>query len=159
MILPIQKILCPTDFSLPSSAAVQAAVELAKHFQAKLLLVHVVPAIIPPSWATELLERRAMYEPGLFDYEDALRVSALQRLHGLVTQYGGADIEVETLVGKGDPASEIVRLAESKRADLIVISTHGMTNYRQLEFGSVAERVVRLSYPPVLTIRSPRERL
>ena len=159
MILPIKKILCPTDFSTPSIAAVQTAVELAAHFQAKLFLIHVVPAIITPSWAGELLERRAAYEPSLFDYEDVLHISALQKLQGLIMRLVDTDIEVEKVVGKGEPASEIVRLAESLHADLIVISTHGMTNYRQLEFGSVAERVVRLSHPPVLTIRSPRESL
>jgi hypothetical protein len=52
---------------------------------------------------------------------------------------------VRTVVGHGDAASEIVRIAEHEHADLIVIATHGMTGWRRVLFGSVAERVVRLA--------------
>jgi nucleotide-binding universal stress UspA family protein len=49
-----------------------------------------------------------------------------------------------------------VRIAEHENADLIVIATHGMTGWRRVLFGSVAEKVVRLAKCPVLTIRAPQ---
>ena len=63
------------------------------------------------------------------------------------------------IVEEGDAANEIVRIAEDERVGMIVIATHGMTGWHQVAFGSVAERVVRLSSRPVLSIRSPREKL
>lgn len=53
----------------------------------------------------------------------------------------------------GDAASEIVRIAEEENVDMIVIATYGMTGWRRVAFGSVAERVVRLAKCPVLTTR------
>ena len=52
----------------------------------------------------------------------------------------------------GDAAEEIVRLAKTEAANLIVIATHGLTGWRHLVFGSVAEKVIRLSDQPVLVI-------
>ena len=54
------------------------------------------------------------------------------------------------MIGAGDAASEIVRIASEQSADLIVIATHGLTGWRHLVFGSVAEKVIRLSDRPVL---------
>jgi nucleotide-binding universal stress UspA family protein len=53
----------------------------------------------------------------------------------------------------GDPAAEIVRLAESEGADMIVMATHGRTGLRRLLMGSVAEAVVRRAACPVLTVK------
>jgi nucleotide-binding universal stress UspA family protein len=58
------------------------------------------------------------------------------------------------MLGRGDAASEIVRIAKEKGADLIVIATQGNTGWRHFAFGSVAEKVVRLATCPVLSIRS-----
>jgi nucleotide-binding universal stress UspA family protein len=55
-------------------------------------------------------------------------------------------------VGVGDPAEEIVRLAKTESVDLLVISTHGVTGWRHLVFGSVAEKIIRLADCPVLVI-------
>ena len=49
---------------------------------------------------------------------------------------------------------EIVRLAEHNNVDLVVIATHGMTGWRRLAFGSVAEKVLRLAGCPVLLLRA-----
>jgi nucleotide-binding universal stress UspA family protein len=159
MLLPISKILCPTDFSGPSYEALKVAVELATHFGAQLLLVHVVPPIPQPSWAEPLLEDREAYEPGLSDYKEALHISAQQELSSVIKQHLPPTIVSRVIVAEGDPACSIVQAAEDERVSLIVISTHGMTGWRQLTFGSVAERVVRVSCRPVLTVRAPREKL
>ena len=159
MLQPISKILCPTDFSDPSLEAVKAAVELAKHFDAQLLLIHILPTIPRPVWAERLFEDRGAFEPDLSEYEDALRICAQQRLYDVVKQHLPCTLESRVIVEEGDAANEIVRIAEDERVGMIVIATHGMTGWHQVAFGSVAERVVRLSSRPVLSIRSPREKL
>jgi nucleotide-binding universal stress UspA family protein len=58
------------------------------------------------------------------------------------------------MVGHGDAASEIARIAQDEHFGLIVIATHGMTGWRNVQLGSVAERVVRLSTRPVLSIQT-----
>ncbi|HEY6328990.1 MAG TPA: universal stress protein [Blastocatellia bacterium] len=49
---------------------------------------------------------------------------------------------------------ELLRIAEHNQVDLIVISTHGMTGWHQLAFGSVTDKVVRLATCPVLVLRA-----
>lgn len=155
MLLPITKILCPTDFSEPSFEALRAASELASHFGAQLLVLHVVPAIPRPVSADPLFEERQAYEPGLSKYEQDLRTSAQQKLSSVIKQHLPASIESRAIVAKGEAAQAIVRTADDERVALIVLSTHGMTGWRQVALGSVAERVARLSCRPVLTIRAP----
>ncbi len=81
-----------------------------------------------------------------------LHTDAHDKLHRLTEQVKFTT--VRTIIGHGDAATEIVRIAEKEHADLIVISTHGMTGFRHLVFGSVAEKVVRLAKCPVLTTRA-----
>ena len=154
--LPIKKILCPTDFSDASYESVRRAAELAVTFSAQLYLVHIVPEIPHPYWAIQFPDERARFEPGLSEYEKALHTLALKKLQEVKKEHLPKEVESFAIVGKGDAANEIVRMAEGERVDLIVIATHGMTGWRQVAFGSVAERVVRLSIRPVLTVHSPR---
>lgn len=148
--LPFKKILCPVDFSGASRIAMAAAAELAQQFQAEMYLVHVVPVLPPvppdPNFVFEVPE-----------YERALHSDAERQLVGLTAEITAKGLPVHTVVGHGDPGSEIVRVATSEAVDLIVIATHGMTGWRHAMFGSVAEKVVRLAHRPVLTVPAPRE--
>jgi len=63
-------------------------------------------------------------------------------------------VKIRSLLGRGDAAAEIGRLATEEKADLIVLATHGWTGWRHLVFGSVAERVLREAPCPVLSVRS-----
>ena len=148
--LPFQKILCPTDFSGPSEAALAAAVELATHFRAALHLVHVVPAL--PATPDD-----PNYTFQVPEYEAVLHSEAQERLGALASRLGAGGLPVSCAVGNGDAGREIVRVAGESEADLIVIATHGETGWRHAIFGSVAERVVQLAACPVLTIRQPRD--
>ena len=76
---------------------------------------------------------------------------ALTRLHDLVPDAFRATWQVE--VATGHPADTIVRIAQARGADLIVMGTHGRTGLQHVLLGSVAERVVRLASCPVLTVR------
>jgi len=110
------------------------------------VLVHVVPAAVPgipadPTYAFT----------GPEEYEKALRVNAEEQLT-LAAQRIPSELKSRKMLGNGDAADEIARIATTENADLIVISTHGLTGWRHLVFGSVAEKVIRLADRPVLVI-------
>jgi universal stress protein A len=150
--LPLKKILCPTDFSQPSLQGLETAGELAAHFSAGLLLVHVVPPL-------PLLVPGSLADPSydLSNYQKELRTSAEERLEELIKERFPGQGQVAAVVKEGYPADLIVSVAESSQADLIVIATHGETGWRRFIFGSVAEKVVRQAGCPVLTVQPPHE--
>ena len=146
--LPLRRILCPTDFSEPSSQAFSVAGELASQFGAEVRLVHVLSAVpaLPPD---------PNYLFRVPEYEQALHADAQRRLQKLAEEIGKRGVKARTVVGHGDAGSEIVRIAREEGVDLIVIATHGSTGLEHVLFGSVAERVVRLAHCAVLVVRAP----
>jgi len=68
-----------------------------------------------------------------------------------------AGLNVEEVMVHGDAAAEIVRVAEEREVDLIVISSHGRTGLGRILFGSTAEAVVRHASCPVLVVKPPPE--
>ncbi len=147
--LPIDSILCPTDFSEPSLEAVKAACELAEHFESEICLVHVVPTIPLPT-------SDPAYDFELPEYEKILHEDAVRKLRDLQREAIKPGIASRTIVGHGQAADEIVIVAEREKVDLIVIATHGSTGLRHFVFGSVAEKVVRLAPCAVLTVRAAK---
>lgn len=149
--LPVKRILCPTDFSDPARSCVEASTELAQHFGAELLLLHVVPVVpsLPP-------------DPNFVfkvpEYELRLHADADKRLREMRDELAARNVKVRTMVGHGAAAQEIIAIARKEAVDLIVIATHGSTGLEHLVFGSVAERVVRHAECPVLTVRTAPRR-
>jgi nucleotide-binding universal stress UspA family protein len=140
--IPVHRILYPTDFSEHSGYAFALACALAEAQGADLVVLHVVP---PIDTHGEVL---AQPWPGGF-YEDLRdRLKQLQAPEG-------SGISVDHWLEEGDPASEIVRVAATVGADLIVLGTHGRTGVHRLLMGSVAEQVVRRAACPVLTVKLP----
>jgi nucleotide-binding universal stress UspA family protein len=144
--LPWRRILCPTDFSDPSLNALKAAREVALQSQAEIILLHVVsPVPIAPPGGLQGLDTAAYLQELLaYARESMDRAVGEMRLPETVA--------VKKLVLTGNPGDEIARTAEDQGVDLIVIATHGLTGWRRFISGSVAEKVVRLSPCPVLTI-------
>jgi nucleotide-binding universal stress UspA family protein len=147
--LPIKKILCPTDFSEPSYEAIKAAGELAYHFGSELHIVHVIAPvpIIPVPIGPE---------PSAFDvtlYEQELEISSKRALEEVVNQLESKELKTRLTALRGNPADEIARTADEENVDLIVIATRGRAGLDRLIFGSVADKIVRLAKCPVLTIR------
>jgi nucleotide-binding universal stress UspA family protein len=144
--LPLTKILCPTDFSEPSYEAVKIGKEWASHFKSTLILLHVVsPVPFVP-------EDPALVAPRMLTAEQGLSAYARKSLESLVEQLALKDLDVRLMVLEGNPADEIVRTAEEEEVEMIVIATHGRTGLNRLIFGSVAEKTIRLAGCPVLTI-------
>jgi nucleotide-binding universal stress UspA family protein len=147
-------ILHPTDFSELSRHAYPVALDLARQYGARLVLLHVTHPPRPGDIsygeiATEL-------EPE--GYLNHL-VKELQEfcppLPNVQAEGPAPGASVEYVVREGEPAHEIVTVAQAFGCDLIVITTHGRTGLNRLLLGSTAERVIRLSRCPVLAIKAP----
>jgi universal stress protein A len=137
-------LLVPIDFSDCSKNALRYAWPLAQEHEAALTLLYVVP---PASSAGEY---------GGIDYaqlETSAKASAEKELSRLAFDEVDGEVPVDTLVRVGWPAREIVQVARSLPADLIVISTHGRTGFKHALLGSVAEHVVQRAPCPVLVVR------
>jgi nucleotide-binding universal stress UspA family protein len=139
-----KKILFPTDFSTSSDAGLRQATALARESGATLLIVHVEE---PPT----------AYGGGEMYYgvPDPNNEQIKSMLKAVVPT--SPDVPYEHRLVVGDPAFEIVRLAEEEKVDLIVLGTHGRTGLRRLLMGSVAEAIVRRATCPVLTFKEPHE--
>lgn len=148
--LPPKLILSPIDFSQPSDEALKVAEHLAGLYKAELCLVYVVPAIPTlPSFAAFIHEGQ---------YEEELVNEARKRLEGIAGKLSEQGLKVRVEVGMAnDVGMELLRVAEHNNVELIVISTHGMTGWHRLAFGSVTEKVVRLATCPVLVLRAQPE--
>ena len=149
--LPFKKILCPTDFSEPAFVALKRAEELARHFAAELIVAHVIPTLPGPHSFPDP-QAALNFEVPLFQQE--LAIKAEQMLKELVSHHKA---ETRDLVTTGEAAPEILRIAREEHVDLIVIASHGLTGWRRLVHGSVAEKVVRQATCPVLSIAVPPE--
>lgn len=143
----LRRILHPTDFSRASGAAFKKAVEMAKADRAQLLLVHVLAPPVP-------IAGEGYISPKVYDdLETSARKYAQKQLSALQAKARAAGVKAVTLLLEGVVHEEIARAAKSKKADLIVIGTHGRTGLAEFFLGSVASRVVAAARCPVLTVR------
>ncbi len=139
-------ILFATDFSESSDYAFQYAYSLAKKFASRLLLVHVI---------NEPVDLRGFYVPHIsFEkLEEEIEEGAQKMMEKFCrTQIRDYD-NYETIIVPGIPYDEIIKKATESAADLIVLGRHGRTGLDHVLFGSTAEKVVRKSPVPVMTIR------
>lgn len=142
-----RRILHPSDFSKASGAAFKKAVEMAKADRAELMLVHVVSPIVP-------VAGEGYVSPKMYDEIAAsTRGWAQKQLAKLLAKAKQAGVRAKGFVLEGAAHEQIVRFAKSKRADLIVLGTHGRSGLAKLLLGSVAGRVVGSATCPVLTVR------
>jgi universal stress protein A len=143
----IRRILVPTDFSAASERALEFAASLAQHYHASLELLHVQEDPI----------YTAMYPDAYFADIEGLRQQltrdAERSLADIVTKHPGVQGRTTSRVIIGRPASVILEQSANGGADLIVMGTHGRSGFAHLMLGSVAERVIRSSTCPVLTVR------
>ena len=160
-------VLVPTDFSEPANQALGYALEEATLHRARVTLLHV----LAPHANTDVYYVTGSPEPlsqGSLDPTGGGRMSApslsepvvvrehptdeaLTRLQDLIPDAGRGMWDVA--VATGQPAEAVVRVAQERGVDLIVMATHGRTGLQHILLGSVAEKVVRLAPCPVLTVR------
>jgi len=130
------KILLPIDFSPSSHLALEQATVLAQHFHAQIVLVNV----IPESTDVDAAKKEA---------EAHFAIS----LAGLAAK--GIKATSSVLVGN-DITTSILETIENEQIDMVVISTHGVTGWHPLVFGSIAEKLIRLVHIPLLLVHTER---
>lgn len=143
----IERILVPFDFGEPAEHALDFAQGLARTFGASVEALYVVPFL--PGTALPLSELGAI--PMASHTADEMIADAETRLDEALGQ-DDRRRHLRKTVEVGDPRAQIVAHAAAAGVDLIVMGTHGRTGAARFLLGSVAERVVRESACPVLTV-------
>jgi universal stress protein A len=142
----IKRLLVPIDFSPTSELALQYAIDIAPP-GASIHVIHVVDE-------TGLL---TSYPDGFYTEIPGLRAQLVKGAEGqlddVIKKLSAPRTMLTTEVVVGRPAVMIVEIAKARKADVIVMGTHGRSGFAHLMLGSVAERVVRIAQCPVLAIR------
>jgi len=141
----IKKILCAVDFSEASTRVAEYAKTLALTFGAKVVVVYAAPSLsqyvgfhVPPNSIENFVGEI---------------VSGAEKTMDNYLNEAFEGVEVQGKVVTGYAAEEILRVADEERVDIIIMGTHGRRGIDRILFGSVAEKIVKSSKRPVLTIR------
>jgi nucleotide-binding universal stress UspA family protein len=151
VMLPLKKIICPTDFSEPSFEGIKTAVELAEKDSSELTLVHVIAPVpkisgigMPP----------VGYFPVVFGEMEQQAKEFLEKIRASQIP---KHLKCLTVVICGQPALHITELAQKEKASIIIMATHGQSGWQRFISGSVTERVVRMAPCPVLAVPAPSQ--
>jgi nucleotide-binding universal stress UspA family protein len=146
--LKIKTILCPLDFSEYSEKAYDYAQSLAQHYEARLLLEHVVQPLTStyPYYAFPETVNEVLWD---------LEAHREKQLEEFVAKHLIDGANIERFVHKGIITECILAFAQKQNADLIVMGTHGRHGFDRLTMGSVTEKVLRKAQCPVLVVRKP----
>lgn len=144
--IAFKNILVPTDFGDASARAEDVACELASRFGAKLTLMHVWTVPTPA------------YAEAITLPLDQLESAAREALAEEANRVRAKAPELATILTPGLPWRNIVEAVEERGFDLVVIGTHGRHGVPRFFLGSVAEKVVRASPVPVLTVHAEAKR-
>ena len=140
---PIQRILCPVDFSAVSHHAIDHAVAIARWYKASITGLHVCNPMFMPV-------------PGLPAAEERVTEVELKRVHAetlaCFESARATGVSVDVLIDIGPAAHQILDRAATLPANLIVMGTHGTSGFEHLVLGSVTEKVLRKAPCPVLTV-------
>lgn len=150
--MEVKKILWPTDFSAAAAVAESYVTSLTQQFNAEVHLIHV---------AEDLTQYEHYWGSGpdikhieeLNEY--ALKISK-ERLEKLCKDKLTGCPRYQIHIVRGDPAKEILKTINEIQPDLVIMATHGMKG--NFPFGSVAERIVKNSPVPVLTINPSKQK-
>jgi nucleotide-binding universal stress UspA family protein len=152
--IALKKILVATDFSEPSEAALTYGRELARQFDATLLVVHVVDNLLTRAVGGDGF---AFGDPA---FQKEIEDTALKQTEALLNDEDRALLRANTvMIVSNTPADAIADYARQAKVELIVMGTHGRRAIAHFFMGSVAERVVRIAPCPVLTVRQPEHEL
>ncbi len=143
----VANILYATDFSRHADRALEYATSLARLYQSKLYMVHVIRNPADKIYGT------------LHGDYHGLIAGARAKAAELMSRYDESvkDLNHEALLKEGDPVYEILRVVDEKQADLVVMGSHGEGPLEHLLVGSTCDKVVRSAPCPVLVVRLPRK--
>lgn len=146
MLMPT-KILVPTDFSEPSDKALEQALDIAKQYNAKVYLLHVIHEEVPYHIDVGVITSEDLLQ----QIRDSLLTEAEERLKNQIDKFQPAkDTEVIASIRQGIAYEKILEEAEEKGIDLIVIASLGRSGIAKYLIGNVARNVLKGSKCPVL---------
>ena len=125
-ILEINLILCPIDFSEFSISAYRYALSLAEHYQARLVVQHIVELWRHPS--VGFVTSADLYE----EFERTLRESGKEQLREFVKKHTYGEIQPELVMHEGFASDSILAFAQAQKTDVIVIGSHGRRGFDRL---------------------------
>jgi nucleotide-binding universal stress UspA family protein len=142
--IEFKQIICPVDFSESSVRAFAHATAIADWYDARLTVLHVVPTFEPIQVRGDLGDPVRVVTPMpreqvLEEMSRALNLAAVSP-------------RATPIAEAGDPQTTVIDQAISKKADLIVMGTHGRRGFKRLLLGSVTEAILREAPCPVLTV-------
>jgi nucleotide-binding universal stress UspA family protein len=140
-----KRILVPTDFSDPAREAARVGVELAQRYGVPLTLLHVFGVGNQAYVGLDLNLTK--------DFVRSAESAARHALNEEAAALANQGVTISAVLNTGMPWEQILTTAQMTGADLIIMGTHGRRGVARAVLGSVAERVVRLSPIPVLTVR------
>jgi nucleotide-binding universal stress UspA family protein len=141
-------ILVPLDGSDHSTRALDAAIQIAKKFEAKITLIHVYQSTYP-LFASE----PGFIPPVNAEWIDTLQKNGQAILAAGKQQVTSEGIHVETVLKEGHVVTEILDIAEQGQFDLIVIGARGLSPLKELFLGSVSHGVTTHTQRPVLIVK------
>ena len=142
------RILQATDYSKASARALAEAVALAKLNRAELLVLHVIDPVTPYAVGDDIGGAELYVK-----LEESAKQEATDSMNALINKLRKSKVKAKSLLLRGTAHEQIVKAAKNRRANLIVIGTHGRTGLSRLLMGSVANKVVSTAHCPVLTVR------
>jgi nucleotide-binding universal stress UspA family protein len=147
-----KKILVPMDFSPSSISALATAAELALLFRADLYLLHVVPMFPIVSG----IEFPTVFYPQQ-EFLTGAEKDSKKRLADFESNLSGQGTKATSSVEVADDVvGSILTTIEREHIDMLVISTHGLSGWRPVVFGSIAEKAIKLAGCPVLLLQSAK---
>jgi nucleotide-binding universal stress UspA family protein len=145
VMVSFKRILVPVDFGESSKQALEVALGLAKQFGGELTLLH--------TWEIPVYGYGAM-EFSAMDMLTPIQGAATEQLDALVAEVRRQHPETKGVLARGVAWREVLTVIEQNKPDLVVMGTHGRRGLGRAILGSVAEKIVRMSPVPVLTVRS-----
>lgn len=142
----LKKILIPTDLSEHSLAGFEHALSFGLLYGSKVYVLYVA-STAPPMMTLHGVEGDVELQ------STRPEETGVKKLNQFIADHIGADRKVISVVRSGVAEEEIIRFAEEENVDLIVLATHGWTGMKHILVGSVAEKLVRHSTIPVLTVK------
>jgi nucleotide-binding universal stress UspA family protein len=143
--LSIRHIMVPHDFSDTAQRALEFALGIARPLRARVSVM----------FAYDVVAYGFPEAPAVPTDSAQIERAARAALEDVARRAQGTGVEVEGMLRRGVPWSEINAAAEETKVDLIVMGTHGRRGFARALLGSVAEKVVRTAPCPVLTVRGP----
>ena len=141
-------ILCPTDLKERALLALEKAVQIAHQFDSKITMLNVHDEFMNKK-EREML--RVSFDT-LKDEYAQVAIASREKMRGSIRNLHAEDIQVDYKLRDGKPAKEIVKVAERRGVDLIVMTTDGRDSIKDFVTGTITEHVINHAPCPVLVI-------